>query len=194
MKKNIYTYFAKKFAAFYIAYLEPAIQSHVLNIQKKNFKYLGNNVVFKGGGEVFHEENIEIFDNVQIGRNYFLMGIGGIEIGEGTIISRNVCLHSGNHNYKSNDLIPYDNIYDKRKIIIGKGVWIGQNVSVLPGIIIGDGAIIGMNVCVSKNVMPGEILVGAENRILDTKRDMEIFNKLLSEEKFFNKEYSQILK
>ena len=43
----------------------------------------------------------------------FYKAIGGVYIGEGAIISRNVCIHSGNHDYKSNKSIPYDNKYIK---------------------------------------------------------------------------------
>lgn len=189
MKNYLYRLISDNFAAFYIAHLEPAINNYVLKIKIKNFKHFGANVIFKGGGEIFHEKNISIHDNVRVGRDYFLMGIGGIEVGEGTIISRNVCIHSGNHNYKSVEYIPYDNNYDKRKITIGKAVWIGQNVSVLPGISIGDGAIIGMGVCVSKDVLAGEIIVNSENRSLGIRQDFENFQDLLSKNKFFTKEY-----
>lgn len=189
MKKYLYKVISNNFAAFYIAYLQPAINNYVLKIKIKKFKNFGTNVVFKGGGEIFHEENISIFDNTRIGRDYFLMGIGGIEIGEGTIISRNVCIHSGNHNYKSADYVPYDDKYDKRKVTIGKAVWIGQNVSILPGVSIGDGAIIGMGVCVAKNVLPGEIIVSSDNRSLGIRQDFENFQELLSKKKFFTNKY-----
>lgn len=142
MKKEILTYISRKIAALYWGYIKKEIDNYVINYQKKEFKKLGDNVIFKAGGTIYHPENIEIGNHVRIGDNCFIMAIGGLEIGDGSIISRNICIHTGNHNYKSDITVPYDNNYDKRKIKIGKAVWIGQNVNILPGVSIGDGAII----------------------------------------------------
>lgn len=182
MLRKILGLFARFFAKIYWAYLKPEIDQYILNIQKNNFFGFGKNVIFKGGGEIFHPENIDIRDNVQIGNNYFLMGIGGIEIGEGTIISRNVCLHSGNHNFKDGKMIPYTKEYLKEKITIGKAVWIGQNVNVLPGVTIGDGAIIGMGTTISKNVEPYDIVVGMGQRVIGKRNDKDFLNALQNEQ------------
>ncbi len=185
---NILNYIARKIAPYYIAYFQPEIEKFKLNHQKDKFKCFGKNVEFKGGGTIFHPENIVIENNVQIGENYFLMGIGGIEIQEGTIISRNVCLHSGNHDFKSPGMIPYNKDYIKKKITIGKAVWIGQNVNVLPGVNIGDGAIIGMGTTVSRDVQPYEIVVGSGQRVIG-QRDRDTFDAALKEEDFYAKRY-----
>jgi acetyltransferase-like isoleucine patch superfamily enzyme len=159
-----------------------------INIQIKKLKFIGDKVIFKGAGEIFHPWNISIGNHVQIGTNCFLMGIGGIEIGDGTIISRNVCIHSGNHDFKSSEMIPYNSSYLKGKITIGKGVWIGQNVNILPGVTIGDGAIIGMGTTVSKDVPKYAIVVGAGQRIIG-ERDKDFFEEGLSSENYYGKEY-----
>ena len=186
MKTKFLRFISKKIASFYWAYLKSAIDNYVLDIQKSKFKHFGKQIIFKGKGTIFHPENISIADFVHIGENYFMMGIGGIEIGKGTILSRNICLHSGNHDFKTADYLPYNNQYDKRKITIGSGVWIGQNVNILPGISIGDGAIIGMGVTVSKNVSRGEIIVGNANRSLGF-RDLDDLDTLLKTEMFITK-------
>ena len=189
MKKSLLVFVCNKLAAFYWVYLKPAIDNYVLNTQKDKFSYFGKQVVFKGGGTIFHPENISIGNYVQIGENYFIMGIGGVEIGDGTIISRNVCIHSGNHDFKNSDMIPYDTSYLIKKIIIGKGVWIGQNVNILPGVTIGDGAIIGMGTTVSKNVSSYAIVVGTGQREIGL-RNKEKFEKALKEENYFGTIYS----
>jgi len=184
-------YLAKLLAGYYWAYIKPELDKYVLDTQRTKFSTLGKSVKFKGSGTIYHPEFISICDHVHIGENYFLMGIGGIKIGQGTIISRNVCLHSGNHNFKANDFLPFNTEYDRRMITIGRGVWIGQNVNVLPGVTIGDGAIIGMGVTLAKNVGAGEIIVNSANRSLGF-RDMEALKKLVDGEFFISKHYSDI--
>ena len=44
--------------------------------------------------------------------------------------------------------------------MVGNDVWIGQNVTILPGVHIGDGAIIGANSVVAKDVPPYSVVVG----------------------------------
>lgn len=188
MKSVILKSIARLYAKVYWAYLKPEVDNYILNLQKGKFLYFGKNVVFKGGGEIFHPENIIISDNVQVGSNYFMMGVGGIEINDGTIISRNVCLHSGNHDFKSPGMIPYNKDYIKKKITIGKAVWIGQNVNILPGVSIGDGAIIGMGTTISKDVQPYEIVVGTGQKVIGM-RNSEAFDAALKNENFYAKRY-----
>lgn len=187
VKNKIIHFFCNFFASFYWAYLKPSIDNYVINHQRKKFAYFGNKVVFKGGGTIFHPEFISIGDFVQIGDNYFLMGIGGIEIGDGTIISRNVCIHSGNHNFKSSTMMPFDENYSLKKIKIGKGVWIGQNVNILPGIFIGDGAIIAMGTTVSKDVLPYTIVASSTQKEIGI-RDVTNSEMLIKSKKYFGQD------
>ena len=48
----------------------------------------------------------------------------------------------------------------KGDTIVGNDVWIGQNVTVMPGVHIGDGAIIGSRAVVTKDVPPYTIVGG----------------------------------
>ncbi len=191
MKKRVLKYLSKKIAAFYWGYLKKEIDNFIINAQKSDFKFLGENVIFKGGGTIYHPEYLSIGKHVRIGDNCFIMAIGGIDIGDGSIISRNVCIHSGNHNYKSNHLVPYDDTYNKKKTIIGKAVWVGQNVNILPGVKIGDGAIIGMGTTVSKNVNAGEIVVGKGQRVL-SNREITSFNNLFKNEAYFSRKHPEL--
>ena len=191
MKKVLLKYISQKIAAFYWGNIKKEIDDFVINSQKNKFEYLGENVVFKAGGTIYHPENLTIGNHVRIGDNCFIMAIGGVSIGDGTIISRNVCIHSGNHSYKSDSLIPYDDTYETRKINIGKAVWIGQNVNILPGITISDGAIIGMGTTVSKDVGVGEIVVGKGQRVLGV-RDISKLDTAIKSETYFAKIFPKL--
>lgn len=67
----------------------------------------------------------------------------------------------------------------KGDIIVGNDVWIGQNVTVLPGVHIGDGAIIGLNSTVTKNVAPYTIVAGNPARVIRQRFDDELIALLL---------------
>ncbi|MDE7083936.1 MAG: CatB-related O-acetyltransferase, partial [Clostridia bacterium] len=64
-----------------------------------------------------------------------------------------------------------DDLPLKGDTVVGNDVWIGQNVTVLPGVHIGDGAIIGANSVVSKDVPPYCIAVGNPIKVIRKRFD-----------------------
>lgn len=67
----------------------------------------------------------------------------------------------------------------KGDTVVGNDVWIGQNVTVLPGVHIGDGAIIGMNSVVGSDVPPYTIVVGNPAKEVRKRFDDELIQMLL---------------
>ncbi|WP_268918850.1 DapH/DapD/GlmU-related protein [Actinomyces trachealis] len=53
---------------------------------------------------------------------------------------------------------------------IGRGAWLGANVTVLPGVTIADGAVVGAGSVVTKDVAPNTVVVGTPARPV---RDIE---------------------
>lgn len=68
----------------------------------------------------------------------------------------------------------------KGDTVIGNDVWIGQNVTFLPGVHVGDGAIIGANSVVAKDIPAYSIAVGNPCRVVKMRFDEETVNYLLS--------------
>ena len=66
----------------------------------------------------------------------------------------------------------------KGDTVIGNDVWIGQNVTIMPGVHIGDGAIIGTNSTVAKDVPAYSIAVGNPCRVVKKRFDDELINYL----------------
>lgn len=62
---------------------------------------------------------------------------------------------------------------------IGNDVWIGQHVTIMPGIQVGDGAIIAANSTVTKNVEPYAIVGGNPAKLIRKRFDDEIIALLL---------------
>lgn len=67
----------------------------------------------------------------------------------------------------------------KGDTVVGNDVWIGQNVTILPGVHIGDGAIIGANSVVAKDVLPYNIVAGNPIKTIRKRFDDETIHFLL---------------
>lgn len=68
----------------------------------------------------------------------------------------------------------------KGDTVIGNDVWIGQNVTVMPGVHIGDGAIVAANSVVVKDVPPYHIAGGNPCTVIKKRFDDELIDYLLT--------------
>lgn len=168
MKNFIKKYFGNFIAKVYISIVRPSINSYI-NSSQLNHSKIGKKSTFFGQGTVFHPEKLIVGDYCRIGENFFFHALGGISIGNNTILSRNVTIYSANHNFKSDKTLPYDDDYICKSVEIGHSVWIGMNVSILPGVKIGDGAIIAMGSIITKDVNTGEIVASSSQRVIGSR-------------------------
>lgn len=67
----------------------------------------------------------------------------------------------------------------KGDTVVGNDVWIGQNVTVLPGVHIGDGAIIGANSVVAKDIPPYHVAAGNPAKAVRKRFNDEMIEFLL---------------
>lgn len=121
-------------------------------------------------------------------------------IGDKLIIGKFCSLGSGiefvmngaNHNMRGFSTYPF-NIFEngwekvvpsleslpiKGDTIVGNDVWIGQNVTILPGVKIGDGAIIGANSVVAKDIPAYSVAVGNPCRVVKQRFDDKTIKEL----------------
>lgn len=108
---------------------------------------------------------------------------GGVSIGTHVHIGHGFCVYSTNHDYASSKGIPYDTNNIVKPVEVGDCVWIGANVSILPGVQVGEGAIIGMGAVVTQNVEKGVIMGGNPAKVIG-HRDMDTYFRLKNEGKF----------
>lgn len=108
------------------------------------------------------KENVEVNDFVHIGATTY------VEIGSNVLIASKVYISDHNHGAYSGqeqsdpETPPSKRPIDSgRSVIIGDNVWIGEFVSVLPGVTIGRGSIIAANSVVTRDIPPHCIAVGA---------------------------------
>ena len=128
--------------------------------------------------------NLQIGNYVYIGPGSWLSLFSKLKIGDNVIIGPRLKVHTANHNYEG-CFLPYDNHIICKDVIIESNVWIGADVTLLPGVTIGEGAIIAASAIISKDVPPLAI-VGGVNKILK-HRDADRYNKNKMEGNFYLK-------
>ncbi|WP_114552743.1 MULTISPECIES: sugar O-acetyltransferase [Arsenicicoccus] len=112
----------------------------------------------------------EFGKNLTLGAGVFInMGCrfqdaGGITIGDGTLIGHGSTIVTLNHAVdpaRRADMTP-------APVTIGRRVWLGASVTVVPGVTIGDGAIVGAGAVVTRDVPANTIVAGVPARPIRT--------------------------
>ncbi len=86
---------------------------------------------------------------------------------------------------------PMSELPIKGDTVVGNDVWIGQNVTILPGVHIEDGAIIGANSVVGSDVEPYTIIAGNPAKVI-RKRFDDALIALLLQFKWWDKSIDEI--
>ncbi|MBT0044281.1 MULTISPECIES: acyltransferase [Vibrio] len=122
-------------------------------------------------GHDFNSNGLRVLGRgkVTIGHK-FHCGFGGIILTE-------------NHEYKNSNTLPYGSDYDVRNVDIGNNVWLGINVTILPGVSIGEGAIVQAGSTVVEDIPPLAICGGHPAKVF-SYRDLEHYTKLKESENF----------
>lgn len=105
--------------------------------------------------------------NFQMNDYVHITAIEKVHIGDNVLLASKIyisdCSHgsyAGNEHDSSPTSIPGDRKLYSKPVIIENNVWLGEFVSVLPGVTIGQGTIVGANSVVSKDLPPYVIAVG----------------------------------
>lgn len=81
-------------------------------------------------------------------------------------------------------MLPYDDIYVVKDVRIAKNVWIGADVSIMPGVNIGEGAVVAACSCIIKDVPPLALVGGNPAKVIG-HRDKQEYEKLKDENKIY---------
>ncbi|PWG78724.1 acyltransferase [Pararcticibacter amylolyticus] len=118
-----------------------------------------------------YSPSISIGDNVVIGDESHITAISQISIGNNVTTGRRITITDNSHglNLTSDELnIPplSRQLHSKGPVFIEDNVWIGDKVTILPGVRIGFGSIVGANAVVTKDIPAYSIVGGNPARIL----------------------------
>lgn len=105
--------------------------------------------------------------NFQMNDYVHITAMRSVTIGNNVLLASKIyisdCTHGsylGNEYDSSPDTPPVERPLFSKPVVIEDNVWLGEFVSVLPGVTIGKGTIVGANSVVSKSLPPYVIAVG----------------------------------
>jgi acetyltransferase-like isoleucine patch superfamily enzyme len=130
-----------------------------------------------------YPKNLSIGDGTVINGDCMINAVDGVKIGRHCHIAIGLTVYSHNHNFKSEEFVPYDHKELPRPVEIGDAVWIGANVTIAPGAKIGHGVIISSGSVVFGDIPDCAIIRGNSAEIIKY-RDKEMFWKLYNEGRF----------
>lgn len=111
----------------------------------------------------FHPQ-ITIGNNVSIESDCHISAINSVTIGDNVLMASFVYISDHSHGKCSCDEIILPPIrrqlFSKGPVRIGKNVWLGEKVTILPNVTIGECCIIGANLVVTHDIPPYSIAVG----------------------------------
>ena len=108
-------------------------------------------------------KNIHFRGMAMLNCNCVLLDSMPITIGDRTLIGPGCHLICTNHALDSEERMR--GLFHNAPIIIGDRVWLGANVTVLPGVTIGDDAVIGASSVVTKDIPAGVVAMGNPCRV-----------------------------
>ncbi|MGH7739381.1 MAG: acyltransferase [bacterium] len=115
-----------------------------------------------------NDAKLTLEPNVHIGRDSSIDFTGGLIIGEGTLFSEGVIIHTHDHGYDPRS------IPDPHLLTIGKNTWIGVRAIILPTVQrIGNRVIVGAGAVVSKDIPDDMIYVSQTGRTFSKKEKIK---------------------
>ena len=116
--------------------------------------------------------NIYLGKEVMVNFNCVFLDVCPIIIGDYTLIGPNTQIYTACHSldYKERQ----ENKEFGKPVRIGDHVWIGGNVTILPGVSIGDHSIIGAGSVVTKDIPANVIAVGNPCNVIKDQKNVSI--------------------
>ena len=147
------------------------------NLLKKYFLVfqgakVGCRVIFYPGVHIGPAKKLQIGDDVDLASDIIITTKGGVKIGSRVWIGYRTIILSSNHTIPpgrgpifvdSEQTVEGDTL---KNVDIQDDVWIGCNVTILPGVTVGRGAVIAAGSVVTKSVPPYAIYGGVPAKLL----------------------------
>jgi putative colanic acid biosynthesis acetyltransferase WcaF len=122
---------------------------------------LGHRAGVHASTRIMHPWLLQMGDWTMIGPGTTVYNLGRISIGHHTVVSQNVYLCAGTHDYTQPNLPLL-----KTPITIEAGVWVAAEAFVGPGVTIGQNSVIGARSVVTRDIPPNVVAAGNPCRVI----------------------------
>lgn len=126
--------------------------------------------------DAFGSEDVQVSfgNNIQVGDYVHVAAIQSVVVGDDVLIASKVYISDHDHGLYAGAPVSQSRPSDiqvERKlasapVVIGRNVWIGENVCILKGVTIGCNSIIGASAVVTKSVPENSIVVGSPAKVI----------------------------
>lgn len=115
------------------------------------------------------QPRLVIGNNFSMQHNCHIGCIESIEIGDDVLLGSKVYITDHFHGNVTKEDIgvpPIDRPLSSKPVKIGSKVWIGDNVTILPGVTLGDNVIVGANAVVTKSFPANAVIAGCPAKLI----------------------------
>ncbi|WP_407414666.1 sugar O-acetyltransferase [Methanobrevibacter sp.] len=125
---------------------------------------VGSNVMMCKRFSFDNGKNIFIGDNFTANYNLTILDIKEVYIGDNVMIGPNTLITTVNHPLSPKGRRKH--LAKATEIHIGNDVWLGGNVTVLPGVTIGNNVVVGAGAVVTKDIPDNSLALGVPARVV----------------------------
>lgn len=110
-----------------------------------------------------------IGNHVSIGNRFSALSAAPIVIGDNCLIASDVLITSESHGTDPELTLSYTDLpLNAKKVVIGEGCWLGEKVSVMPGVELGERCIVASNSVVTKSFPKATMIGGIPAKVIKT--------------------------
>lgn len=166
-----------KLTAAVLRLVDPRTWFHVLKLVNLHvYTHVEQRRLLTAGPDLHMAPSVSLCnaDRITLGRSVYVGdrsalwagdSTGRIVLGDGCLLAPDVFITASNYGTRWGSHV-MQQPKRERDVVIGKEVWLGVRVTVVPGVTIGDGAIVGAGSVVTHDVPAGAIAVGAPARVV----------------------------
>lgn len=131
---------------------------------KKMLGEIGEKVEIMRPFQCDNGKNITIGNNFTGNYNMVILDCNKVTIGNNVMIGPNTLITSVGHPISPEGRRKHKGL--TKPVVIGNDVWIGGNVTVLPGVNIGNNVVIGAGAVVTKDIPDNSLVLGVPGRVI----------------------------